>query len=57
MQTEILGIREENINEKFINPKAFIQVLDKDSSASSFLIECAPTLTVTRKTDRLIGEF
>lgn len=35
-EMQILDIKEENIDEKFMNPKVFIQVLDKDSSSSSF---------------------
>lgn len=55
MQTEILAIREENVDEKFV---AFIQVLDKDSASSSFLVfSSVPILTVTRKSDRLSAEL
>lgn len=42
IQMEILAIRGENINEKFINLKALIQVLNKDSSASSFWLNVPP---------------
>lgn len=56
IQMEILAIRGENINEKFINLKALIQVLNKDSSASSFWLNVPPPW-LTRKSDRLSGEF
>lgn len=39
VKKEILVIREENVDEKF---KAFIQVLDKDSSSSAFYLNVSP---------------
>lgn len=36
MQTTILAIGEENINEQSMNSKALVQVLDNDSALSSF---------------------